>query len=606
MNAFQWRNMSNSLGKVRSRVVKATAAFMAVLLLATPGAHAESNLVNLSTRGVTGTGDDVLIGGLIIEGAAKTLLIRGIGPSLADFAVTGALADPELELFSGSAPIGDNGNWGDHIRANEIPEALRPSRAAESAMLVTLEPGAYTTILRGVSATTGNSLIEIYEIGTEGRLVNISTRGRVGTGDEVMIGGVVIQGDEPKTVVVRARGPSLSDFGVAGALGNPSVEIHSGGILIDANDDWRMHARAADIPDSLAPTNDQEAAIVLTVEPGAYTAIVRGVAGLTGVAVIEIFAAEARDSDGDGLINSIDEDDDNDGTLDAQDHLPFDPTETQDTDNDGIGDNADNDDDGDGVVDSADAFPLDAAESVDTDNDGTGNNADTDDDGDGVPDTLDPAPLDPAISSTSVTGLGGIWLGETRSGGTEPVVALSTADGEFRMFSLESFRASVSQLNDGSGNQVTGTGLYWVDYWAANNATLSGSLTPGAAASGSWASSGGNGSFTLDYSDAYENNPALSSLAGNWASHDETGASVAVFSVQSDGRFTGNAALGCGFSGQISIIDNDYSVYRVDVTISNCAQNTGTFQGLGAMVGAGFSLCVDNGATVIIAELLRN
>ncbi|MFT6841214.1 MAG: hypothetical protein ACJAWK_001991, partial [Candidatus Azotimanducaceae bacterium] len=190
-----------------------------------------SRLINIATRGRIGIDDAVLIGGLIIDGTApKTVIIRAIGPSLANFNVAGVLADPQLQLFSGSTPIDNNDDWRQHPRAAELPTKLQPSLEQESAIVATLEPGAYTAIVSGVNAAQGVGLVEIFEANSDEtmRLVNIATRGHVGTDDNVMIGGLIIQGDSPKTVVIRAKGPSLADFGVADVLANPQLQLFSG------------------------------------------------------------------------------------------------------------------------------------------------------------------------------------------------------------------------------------------------------------------------------------------------------------------------------------------------------------------------------------------
>jgi hypothetical protein len=251
-----------------------------------------SRLINIATRGRIGIDDAVLIGGLIIDGTApKTVIIRAIGPSLANFNVAGVLADPQLQLFSGSTPIDNNDDWRQHPRAAELPTKLQPSLEQESAIVATLEPGAYTAIVSGVNAAQGVGLVEIFEANSDEtmRLVNIATRGHVGTDDNVMIGGLIIQGDSPKTVVIRAKGPSLADFGVADVLANPQLQLFSGPTPIASNDDWQTDERVLDLPVSLRPTNNLESVLVRTLEPGPYTAIVSGVGGATGIGLVEVF-----------------------------------------------------------------------------------------------------------------------------------------------------------------------------------------------------------------------------------------------------------------------------------------------------------------------------
>jgi hypothetical protein len=236
----------------------------------------------------------VMIGGFIIEGSQKTVLIRARGPSLAQFNVPGTLANPTMELYFGQTPIGSNDNWQQAANMSDIQATgLAPTDPSESAMLTTLAPGGYTAIVRGVNNTTGVGIVEVFEIGATGTasLLNISTRGPVETGDNVMIGGFIINGSFPKTVVVRARGPSLAQFGVPGVLANPVLQIFQGQSPIAANDSWQGATFAAQmIANGVAPSDPAEAAIMITLNPGAYTAIVTGAGNTTGVGIVEVFA----------------------------------------------------------------------------------------------------------------------------------------------------------------------------------------------------------------------------------------------------------------------------------------------------------------------------
>lgn len=254
----------------------------------------DSRLINIATRAFVDTGDGVAIGGLIIEGSsAKTVVIRAIGPDLANRGVAGVLTDPQLQLFSGPDLIDSNDDWDQHPRMSEIPSNLVPTFQLESVIVATLEPGPYTAIVRGNQETTGVGLVEIFEVESDAsKLVNIATRGSVGAGDNVMIGGLIIAGDAPMTVLIRAKGPSLSDFGVQGALLDPVLQVFSGPDLIDTNDDWRSHSNADNIPTNLQPTNDKESSILITLQPGAYTAIVSGSGGTTGIGLVEVFEVQ--------------------------------------------------------------------------------------------------------------------------------------------------------------------------------------------------------------------------------------------------------------------------------------------------------------------------
>jgi alpha-tubulin suppressor-like RCC1 family protein len=263
-------------------------------------ATSSSRLGNISTRGLVLTGNDVMIGGFIIGGSApKKVLITARGPSLGAFGVTGALADPKIELYSGQTIIAANDNWQTDSPATiaEIQATgIAPSNPLEAALMLTLNPGAYTVIVSGVSGT-GVGIVEVFEQDKpEIPLLNISTRGQVQTGGSVMIGGFVIHGDGLKTVLLTARGPSLAAFGITNPLANPKLEIFSGQTKIYENDNWKANANQSDIaalgifPNGLAPSNDNEAALLVTLPPGAYTAIVSGADGGTGVGIVEVFA----------------------------------------------------------------------------------------------------------------------------------------------------------------------------------------------------------------------------------------------------------------------------------------------------------------------------
>jgi Peptidyl-prolyl cis-trans isomerase (rotamase) - cyclophilin family len=254
-----------------------------------------ARLVNISTRGLVGTGDNVLIGGFIISGSsAKRVLIRGIGPSLIPFGVTNALLNPTLELHNqNGALLFSNDNWIAAANKQEISDTGRAPRSSqESAILTMLAPGNYTAIVRGSGNTTGVALVEVYDqdSGPGPLLANLSTRGDVGTGANVMIGGVIVTDD--KTVVVRALGPTLTQFGVTNALSDPALELRNAqGALIDSNDNWQTSPRKTQIQASgHAPPNPAEPAVYVSLPMGSYTAIVRGVgAAPTGTALVEVY-----------------------------------------------------------------------------------------------------------------------------------------------------------------------------------------------------------------------------------------------------------------------------------------------------------------------------
>ena len=249
---------------------------------------------NISTRLRVELGDNALIGGFIVTGTQpKRVIVRAIGPSLTPFGVVGAIPDPVLELRNSSgALIAFNDDWQTDQQAEIIGTGLPPSHIRESAIVTTLPANnsAYTAIVRGYNNATGIGVVEAYDLdrATNSKLANISTRGFVNTGDNVMIGGLIIVGNTTANVMIRAIGPSLAAFGVPNALLDPTLGLYDGnGTLLAFNDDWQTDQQAAIIATGLAPTHIRESAIVRTLSPGAYTAIVRGYQNSTGVAVVE-------------------------------------------------------------------------------------------------------------------------------------------------------------------------------------------------------------------------------------------------------------------------------------------------------------------------------
>ena len=250
---------------------------------------------NLSTRGIVGTNQNVLIGGLIIEGtAAKRVIFRAIGPSIP---LAGALADPVLELFdSNGQQVAANDNWPDDpVEAAEVQQTgIPPSNSRESALVEQLLPGNYTAIVRGANNSTGVGLVEAYDLDSQpaaSRMANIATRGTVETGDNVMIAGFILT-TGPSQVVVRAIGPTLTAAGVSGALADPALELRdSQGNLLDSADNWQENAfQAVQLAAAgLAPASQVESAFTTTLNPSNYTAIVRGAHGTAGVALVEVY-----------------------------------------------------------------------------------------------------------------------------------------------------------------------------------------------------------------------------------------------------------------------------------------------------------------------------
>ena len=254
-----------------------------------------AQLGNISTRAFVQTGDNVMIGGFIITGSGqKRVIVRAIGPSLVDHGITNPLQDPTLELHDHtSAVIASNDDWMDAPNKQEIIDSgLPPSNNLESAILTSLSPGDYTAIVRGVNNGTGIALVEGYDLDPAGgsKLGNISTRALVQTGDNVMIGGLIITGTGQENVIVRAIGPSLAQYGITNPLADPTLELHDGnGALIAFDDNWKDSQEAEIQATGFAPSNDLESAIVATLAPGNYTAIVRGKNDTIGVALVEVY-----------------------------------------------------------------------------------------------------------------------------------------------------------------------------------------------------------------------------------------------------------------------------------------------------------------------------
>jgi hypothetical protein len=261
----------------------------------TPTVAPVSRLGNIATRLRVETGDNVLIGGFIVTGTQpKRVVIRGIGPSLAQF-VSGYLTDPILELHDGSGQLLEtNDNWIDSPNKQAIIDSgLAPTDNLESAIIRTLPASGagYTAVVHGVNDVTGIAVVQIYDVdgSSDSKLANVSSRGFVQTADNVLFAGMIVVGQNSEEVVVRAIGPSLP---VSGSLADPTLELHDGnGALLEFNDNWGDSAnKQAIINSGLAPTNNAESAIMRSLSPANYTAIVRGANNGIGIAVVESYA----------------------------------------------------------------------------------------------------------------------------------------------------------------------------------------------------------------------------------------------------------------------------------------------------------------------------
>ncbi len=266
-------------------------------------------LVNVSTRAYVGTGDQVLIGGFVINGAKK-VLIRAAGPALLDYGVTNALANPILKIFSGSNQIAFNQGWENQVDLTR-PEDITTAGgfpfkhgSSDAALLVTLNPGAYTAVVEGVNGTTGSALVEVYDAAPgAGKLINLSTRGYVMNNGREMYGGFSVQGatGTTKRILIRVLGPTLSKMTDRSGnplfndvLDDPFMEVHNAnGDLLIQNDDWSTDSVGGASEENdfhpvvttysekqiaatgLAPTNRREPAVMLDLAPGNYTVIVK-------------------------------------------------------------------------------------------------------------------------------------------------------------------------------------------------------------------------------------------------------------------------------------------------------------------------------------------
>jgi len=272
-------------------------------------AAAAQRLVNLSTRTTAGTDDRVAIVGFVVSGLeSKTVLVRAAGPTLRTFGVTAPLAAPRLELMRGgtSTPIAANTGWTTAANSAELAAAAASAGAfaftagsADSALLATLAPGSYTAIVTASDGRAGVGLVEVYDLTGDTkpqRLANLSTRALAGSGDDTLIAGVVVSGAAPKRVLIRAAGPALAQFGVSGVLTRPQLSLFHGGTVVATNAGWSTSLDRDAITEAAARTGafafgitSADAALLLNLAPGAYTAQVTGVASTTGIALIEIY-----------------------------------------------------------------------------------------------------------------------------------------------------------------------------------------------------------------------------------------------------------------------------------------------------------------------------
>lgn len=284
----------------------ATTGSAQVTLEPAPAMSGLQRLANISSRGMAGSGDNTLIAGFVITGnEAKDVLIRAVGPTLATMQVSGVLADPRLTLYQGSTPIMQNDDWGaaagDVVgTAARVGAFVLTPGSHDAAVVAHLAPGLYTTHVSMPAGTSGVAMIEVYDAGSFDKLapraVNISTRAHVGTGDNVLIAGFVIDGNAPKKILVRGVGPLLAAQGVNGVLADPEIKLFHGSSVIASNDNWGDGSDAALIASAAAKVGavslaagSKDASLLLYLDPGIYTVIVDGVGQTTGVAMVEVY-----------------------------------------------------------------------------------------------------------------------------------------------------------------------------------------------------------------------------------------------------------------------------------------------------------------------------
>ncbi|MES2695222.1 MAG: hypothetical protein V4773_17235, partial [Verrucomicrobiota bacterium] len=296
---------------------------VATLTVAPVTTSTDTMLANISTRAVVGRDSAVMIVGIVVGGSTpKNVFIRAAGPALSSFGVAGALANPTMRIVNASnVTVAENDNWETQITgttsatiqatASRLGAFQFRAASQDAAVLTTLSPGNYNAIVSGVNSTTGIALVEAYDADPDAatartrKLVNISTRGQVNTGDNVLIAGLVVTGPGPRTYLIRAVGPTLrKSFGVNDALLDPFMQIYRGETLLRENDDWDTPSngmpairQAAQRVGAFAIMEERDtvlrtgldAVMLITLQPGSYTAKVSGFEGATGVALIEIY-----------------------------------------------------------------------------------------------------------------------------------------------------------------------------------------------------------------------------------------------------------------------------------------------------------------------------
>lgn len=294
--SHRYRAMALLLGLLGARWSPALVARAQTVPLADVGGS--GSLVNLSTRCQVG-GDDnsAMIAGFMVRGGSVRVVVRAIGPDLTRRGLSGAIANPRVSLYRDNEMIDENDDWRSANGAADIATILMaPPDDRESALIASLAPGSYTAIVRGVGGSRGIGLVELFHTGGSGRLVNLSTRCQVGTGEAVMIGGFILRGDAGR-LVLRAIGPDLANRNVAGVLRDPTMELVRERTVLAANDNWGDAPEHEEIlARVMAPPDRRESALISTLAPGTYSAIVRGRNSGEGVGLVEVFRVSEPDA----------------------------------------------------------------------------------------------------------------------------------------------------------------------------------------------------------------------------------------------------------------------------------------------------------------------
>lgn len=305
-SAFSYRGtVSTSAGTVSASYIPTSGT---AVTYATPStATSVERLIDVATRGYTGAGVNMLTAGFTITGSeAKDVLIRAVGPGLIAYNISTYIKNPRLRLFSGQTMLAENGDWWAGSAPADVAAAAKKVAAfdlqpgsLDAALIAHLSPGGYTVQVVSDSGETGVALVEVYDINAAvagaPKLGNLSTRGYVGKDDSVLIAGIVVGGSQPKKVLIRAVGPGLADY-LEGGLVDPKLQLYQGSTVIRENDNWSDSADSTSIADAAAKVGafsfkpgSKDAALLLYLAPGGYTAMVSGVNGATGIALVEAY-----------------------------------------------------------------------------------------------------------------------------------------------------------------------------------------------------------------------------------------------------------------------------------------------------------------------------